>query len=124
MTQDDMIDLRTFLYSRQDNLWIRFGPIEAYVRKGHHMIEGQLARTFDLANFENHSKRKGKGQFRRLLPRLKKELASHPQAKDIDYIFVESVLNERLAASLPSMGFRPIKKSFPPCFYMPLRSKL
>lgn len=118
---DEMQELRAFLAGAERNRYIHFGTIEAYVRKGHHMIEGQLTETFDFANFENHSLHKGKGFFRHLLPRLKRELRELHVARDIKCIFIESVLNERLAASLPSMGFLPVAGSWPPCFYMRIK---
>jgi hypothetical protein len=64
------------------------------------LIAGKPATTFDLANFENHGVR-GKGKFRQLVAVL---VATLPN--EFEYIYVESVLNERLAKSLPSMGFK------------------
>lgn len=100
--------------SSRTNAWVRYGPFELYVRKGHHIVGGQVRKTFDLANFSNTKrKERGKGAFRLFIASLPFLLKGH-----FDVIYVESVQNPRLAKSLPSMGFKLAMPLDPPSFYL------
>lgn len=116
----NLTPLRTFLAGGEQNKYIMLGKIKAYVRKGYHVIDGSIVRTFDLANFECAARYRGKGLFRALVPQLKAELATNAHCAAIKGIYVENVLNDRLAKSLPSMGFQLVAGTEPPCFWMPL----
>jgi len=80
-----------------------------YVRWGTHLIDGIALACFDIANVE--ARVKGKGAFKRLIAKIR---ANYPCVP----IYVESVLNERLAESLPRMGFKSIEGSVPPSFVL------
>lgn len=66
-----------------------------YVRHAHHVINGEVHQTFDIASVE--SKRPGRGAFTRLLEQ---------ELNDLDKtIYVESVLNPKFACWLERNGF-------------------
>lgn len=113
----DQSELKAFLLSTRTSAWIKYGPFELYVRKGHHIVEGQVRKTFDLANFSNTKrKERGKGLFRAFI----KELPAHLKGQ-FDVIYVESVQNPQLEKSLPSMGFKLAQPLYPPSFYLEIK---
>src|SRR5438046_2938102 len=51
VTELNMTDsLRQFLLSGERNAWIRYGPMEVYVRRASHIVGGEMTETFDIAN--------------------------------------------------------------------------
>lgn len=97
--------IKSFLKSPQRNAWIVEGPYEIYIRRGLHIINGKLAECFDIANIDNREVR-GTGGFWKLVDEIKSLLETNAAVrKNITYIYVESVLNKRLAKSLPKHGF-------------------
>lgn len=117
----NLSQIEKFLQGSQHNAWLKVGTMKVYVRKGFHYVDGATVNTFDLASIEQSEKQRGKGKFRQLVIDLKDLLTSNDTLRgSIKGIFVESVLNDRLADSLPSMGFNLVPRSNPPCFYMKL----
>jgi hypothetical protein len=115
----DLAQVEKFLSGSSRNEWLKVGKMKVYVRKAGHLIDGNVVMTLDLANLEQHEKLRGKGQFRQLVIDLKKKLETSPALrKDLKGIYV--VLNPRLEASLPKMGFKLVARSNPPSFYLPL----
>ena len=125
--------IEKFLTGPVPNAWIEVDTFKIYVRKGLHNINEKVIETFDLASFEQARNKRSKGAFRQLVTEIKTLLENNPallckpapgslyeKYGEISGIYVENVLNERLAKSLPSMGFKPIARTEPPCFYLPL----
>lgn len=110
------LDLKGFLLSPLRNAWIKEPNLKVYVRKGHHAINGAMASTFDIGSVMVE-KQKGRGTFWRFTEYLQREL----DPAVFQYLYVESVLNERLADSLRTHGWIEIPESAPPCFIYQLR---
>ena len=92
----------------EGNHWHRFLGIEIYVRNlGYHSVDGELIGFLDIANIT--IKKKGKGTFTHILDYLE------PKTN----IFIENVLNERLASWLAKnhKGYMRVNGSSLPCFY-------
>lgn len=107
-----------FLRSSDRNKWIVAGQYEVYVRKGHHYVDGAVRDTFDLANISTDEHLRGKGEFRAMVLTLVKLLEKDKELRgEITCVYIESVLNDRLAASLPTMGFALQPNTVPPSFY-------
>ena len=66
-----------------------------YVRKGAHLIEGVITRTFDVANIE--AKEPGAGAFRRFV--------EHLNLHQCNAIYVECVISSDFREKLLHMGF-------------------
>lgn len=81
-----------------------------YMRKASRMLKGQQRDTIDLANFEVAVR--GEGTLKALIARLRRDYPTYA-------LYVDCVLNERLADSLPGMGFTLREGgSYPPSFYL------
>lgn len=105
-----MINLDEFLNSRfPNNAYVDHNEFSVfYVKKGARYIEGVMYdNVFVLSRIE--AKNIGSGTLRRFLKDFWGKY-------DIP-VMVECVLNERLAESLPKMGFKLIDGSCPPSFY-------
>lgn len=105
-----------FIAGQPRNRWLLSDKFEIYVRRGYRNINGEYLNTVDVASIESFHP--GSGGFRGLLDDIDALLVA--SARPIAGIFVESVLNERLAASLPTMGFVAIAGTTPPCFFRPI----
>lgn len=111
-----------FFRSGRRNGWIRCGVFDVYVRKGFHTVEGEVRSCFDLASISTELENQGKGEFKKLLPRM----VHTARQLDFEVFFVESVINERLAQYLPKVGFKPIPNSMSTgieSFYLPLKDE-
>lgn len=108
-----LTDVRNFLNSSSRNAWVQVETMSVYVRKGIHMVNGEFVVLFDIATVEQEEAERGKGKFRKFLISLEGLLSTEEAIKGI---FVENVLNERLAASLPYMGFIRLPGTDPACF--------
>src|ERR1035437_2102447 len=97
-----MNEIKKFLCGPQRNAWLKVGTMKVYVRKGNHAIDKKVANTFDIANVEQDEKYRGHGGFRQLIVNLKKLLSGGFSLGQgpIDGIYIENLLNERLANSL------------------------
>lgn len=85
-----------------------------YCRVTLRVVEDGLGlRTLDLADINLPEDERGKGLFRALLGGLEAQLATFPA---LDALFVENVINERLARFLRRRGWREDWRQ-PQCFY-------
>lgn len=109
--------IENFVLGRDKNIWLKCLTFSIYVRKATHAIFGDIVDTFDIANIIcDDEQLRGNGNFRKLLVDLEYML----QQYDFDAIYIENVLNKKLATSLPSMGFTEMKNygfpELPSCF--------
>lgn len=113
-----MDELLEFLMSNFRNKYVDIGPYKVYMRKGVHYCGDSVRQCLDIGNIYTAPSNRGKGGFRRMLENLEVLLVSEPTHRgSITHIYVESVLNEQLAGSLPSMGFTLQPNTVPPSFY-------
>jgi hypothetical protein len=117
----NLSEIKKFIRSPQRNEWLEIGTMRVYVRKATHLIDKETAKTFDIASIEQDEDQRGKGEFRQLVVNLKKLLSDDALRGQIEGIYIENLLNDRLATSLPSMGFNLVPRTVPPCFYMKLK---
>lgn len=109
--------IERFILSSASTAWVKCGSFNIFMRKGsYHCIGDEVVECFDLANIENKPKQCGKGQFKELLPRLVELARDH----GYKVFYIESVINDRLLPLFEQMGFTPIPRSVPPCFYKKL----
>jgi len=112
--------------SYPNNAWIEFENLEVYCRHGPRLIENKKCMCFDIANINSNSP--GGGSFGRFLTFLILELektTTHNGENWVKYntIFVENVLNPRLAKSLiDHYNFKEVETftdiTGPPCFVL------
>ena len=94
-----MITLNEFLASDLRNSHVKHPEFRLlYVRKAHHMVDGAVVHTFDVANIV--ARREGRGTFGRLVAELL-EIQAAP-------IYVECVMSPRFGRHLESMGFEAV----------------
>lgn len=79
-------------------------------------MEGKIARCLDLASVSTSISRQGKGQFKSLLD----QMVELGRTYGLEYLFVESVLNERLGPYLERYGMTLLPNSLPPSYYLRL----
>ena len=94
--------LGEFLESSYRNMWIDYPGMKLYVRKGYHMIGGELGLWLDLANME--AEEPGTGNLDRLLGDI-------GELEGFEGIYVENVLTERLCCGLERRGFDVVDDS-------------
>jgi len=94
-------NMATWLRSGARSAWVESdgGMIRVYMRKAHHMVDGEMAKTLDIANITVDPPGTGLGM--RVINYIHLENPTNTT-------FVESILNERLAARLAKEGFRSI----------------
>lgn len=76
--------IKEFLDSNLRNAWLETSDIKLYVRKGHHLIDGKLCQTFDVASVEVVENKRGCGIFRNTM--------FHVEQLGMT-VYVESILN-------------------------------
>lgn len=111
-----MTTLFEFLNGEARNRWIDYEAFEIYVRKGPRIIENKRYECFDIANINSNSP--GSGRLGFFFSDLNKMLKS----TEYEVIFIENVLNYRLALSLVEKHYFKEIETFtdltgPPCFY-------
>lgn len=79
------------------NAWVTWDHIDIYVRRSRHCVDGAMYDTFDLANMNSPEETRGKGSFWALV--------EHVKTRQMLPLYVESLLNERLAESLRKRGW-------------------
>lgn len=80
------------------NSWLYHTGFKTYVRIGARYIEGKLCTTFEIASIEIPERRRGKGLFTQFL----KDVFV---LTDCEYVYIENVLNDRLAEHLERSGW-------------------
>lgn len=121
-----------FLESAERYKWICYGPMDVYVRKAQHVVEGRVMGTFDIANVViEDPTRRSRGVFKQFVRDVRTTFFLRPElcAGDwrrlhIEGIYVESIQQKRLEEGLVRMGFRMVPESIPPCpsYFQPLPS--
>lgn len=87
---------------KRRNAWLKHGSFSVYVRHASHMIEGQMSSCIDIANIVNYKEgHRGRGGFWRLIATIKAQVAG----SDVQYIYIEQVLNKQLVASLMQRNY-------------------
>lgn len=97
------MDLEGFLASPMRAAWIREeGDLAVYVRRGHRPAAGGgIGVWLDLANMEVDEELRGRGAFGRFLERAEKAAL----AAELEGVWVENVINERLRGFLERRGY-------------------
>jgi len=125
------MNFKQFLAGKQLNAWVVHDGMDLYVRRAGHLIHtepyqrgepylrGNMRHTLDIANMNSPESQRGQGKFWSLLDWL--DLSPPPE---FDGLYLENVLNVRLAASLRKRaGVLEIPTVFGaegiPCFYRP-----
>jgi hypothetical protein len=80
------------------NAWVMHENIDIYVRRSFHVLDGKSVDTFDLANMNAPLHTRGHGELWAAIDLVK---AAEPERT----LYIENVLNERLAASLRARGW-------------------
>jgi GNAT superfamily N-acetyltransferase len=94
--------LLTFLASTRRNSWLHGSKIDVYVRKGKHSLENRIVDCLDIANINVEEEFQGRGIFKSWLQYT--EDAAHKF--NLKAVFVENILNHRLAAYLSRIGYK------------------
>jgi N-acetylglutamate synthase-like GNAT family acetyltransferase len=103
-------NITKFLNNHAHNEWLKSEKMDVYVRKGHHLIDGEIRSCFDVANISVPEKLRGHGIFTKWLEQVEKKILPF----GIEYVFVESILELRLVSFLNSRGYKEIPGSNPP----------
>lgn len=80
--------------------WVHGGGLKLYLRRGYHMINGEIRLCLDVANVTADNP--GRGAFTAFLDWLEPTVQPHSAA-----IFVESILNPSLHTYLEKRGYQP-----------------
>lgn len=107
-------ELQNFLWSKRSNAWISYEHLNVYVRKAHHFWDGSRKSTLDVANINVPHPYKGRGLFTAWLTQA--EIIAREEG--FEAVYVESLLNPRLADFLYRRGYTLIEPSSPPCYYL------
>jgi len=106
-------DIKKFLASSVRNEWLTSKFMKVYVRKGFHIVDGQMRRCFDVASIEVQPKFQRQGVFTRWLA----EVESYVVTTDLECIFVESILQRGLVPFLIRNGYSFVPYSNETCMY-------
>lgn len=113
------IPLTEFFSAYSKSAWVEHNKMKVYVRRAKHAIDGAIIDTFDIANILTPEELRGQGTFRRFLVEIEEILKDSVLRKDIKAIYIENVLNSRLAASCRKWGFIEISFEYGlPSFYI------
>ena len=116
-----LTDLRKDTYP--NNAWVEFEDDgEVYLRFGRHLINGEVQQTLDLANARRDSRadnmyRDGRYPSSGFMLRLIESIELHALNQGVEYVYVESVLNEFLPAWFERHGYTFVTNSNPACYY-------
>jgi hypothetical protein len=91
--------LEKFLASHARNEWLMTGQLSVYVRKGHHIVNRHMYLFIDLANITVIEEMRSCGLFKQTF-----ELFKSSCGKTYQGVYVESVLNPRLASHLRELS--------------------
>jgi hypothetical protein len=80
------------------NAWIHTKTTSVYLRKSSRIIDGVKINVIDLANVNVHEKYQNNGYFKSLILFL----------ESLDTVYIENVLNDKLAESLLNNGYRQV----------------
>ena len=106
-----LTQLKEFIASDLRNKWLSDRTMTMYVRKSHRFLEGDFHTTLDLATCEVAPRKRRKGVCNAFLAQVE-------QSCPYEYIFIENVMVEGLAASLENHGWRKVNPAQPiPSYY-------
>jgi N-acetylglutamate synthase-like GNAT family acetyltransferase len=107
--------IRLFLLGSNRNCWLNYPDFHVYVRKGYHRINqaNPVSMTFDIANIDVEARQRGKGIFTDWLTLVERETKS----AGLEAVYVENVLNPRLADFLTRRGYTKLEGGIP-SFYL------
>lgn len=108
--------LLQFLNGPMPNTWLIHDKISIYVRKAFHIVEGHKCCTFDVANVSVDTSARGQGIFTNWLAMAESEASQY----GLDGVYVENLLNLRLADWLARRGYKQTGQPELPCFYLPV----
>ena len=108
-----IMQVSEFLDSPLRNAWLHFAYLDAYVRRGYHLIDSKTVCCFDIANVSVVPRHRRKGVFKSWLAEIEVVAASRGLAG----VFVESIQNEVLVPFLTSQGYSPVPGSLPPSMF-------
>lgn len=96
----DIIDaFDKFMSSNIRNEWIEDYALRVYVRKGSHLIDGELVKTIDIANIQSAPEYQHNGYFRSFM--------RHVESYKVP-VYVENIHNPLLTDILVRNGYRVI----------------
>lgn len=103
------MNLQGFLVSPYHNAWLKIGPMEVYVRKSWHLIEGLGVATFDIANVTVQMSHQRQGHFTRFL---------NDAESRVPVVYVEHVIPVFLQMFLKRRGYTIVGDyQFMPSFF-------
>jgi hypothetical protein len=107
------MNLQNFMHGKR--WWDKLAGGDIYMRHSTrlHPVTAEHLRCIDLANVELPEDRRGRGAFSIFLTELEEAVS---QSDQFDAVYVENVMNERLAVFLIIRGYAPIPNTRPPCF--------
>ena len=103
--------LLQFLQSSVRNQWLTTSKFRVYVRKGKHLISGELQDCLDLANVEVYHAFRRQGIFKDLLLVCQ-------QNNPFPILYIENVINDELCEHLRSYSKMLEFFNGASCFYM------
>jgi len=118
-----MATLCSFLDSNFRNQWVRYGPADVYVRKGNHILNGELLHTFDIANINiANEEQQQKGVFTAMVCELRELLTF--EYNEYHALYVENVQTKYFANHLRRRGWIECAPIELPSFFMTIREKI
>jgi N-acetylglutamate synthase-like GNAT family acetyltransferase len=94
--------LSAFLAADRRNIWLHSDKMKVYVRKGKHSLDNKISDCLDIASIQVEDEFQGHGIFKSWL-RYAEDTATR---FSIEAVFVENILNPRLATYLSGIGYR------------------
>jgi N-acetylglutamate synthase and related acetyltransferases len=117
MEQSYRSGFKEFIASARNNAWLYYDDIEIYVRKSHRCFKRDIiARTFDVANIKVNEQMQGQGIFTHWLTVIE----DAARKAGFECVYVESLLNPRLADFLARRGYTQKGGIEPPSYYLML----
>ena len=86
------------------NLWLRDSQIKVYVRQAKRKLEGEMQSVLDIASVKVEPRFVGQGIWASFIKFAENLVSSDP---DISGIYVENVINYKLAQGLTKHGYSP-----------------
>ena len=109
-------DFHVFMLSTIKNTWWLYEDFKAYVRKSFRRFNGvSYLNVFDVASVEVTEGLRGNGIFTHWLTTIE----DAAKKAGFDAIYVESLLNPKLAQFLEKRGYTLVEPSMPPCYFLP-----
>lgn len=107
-------EIEEFLKAHKRNQWFEDDQMKVYIRRAFHRVNSQtLANTLDIASIEVDEKLQGQGIFTRFIAKMEILADKHGLV-----VYVESVMNTRLAKFLNKIGYIRTDEGWnpAPCF--------